>query len=228
MTAAWLSKGALCFDLETTGVDVFNDRIVTASAIYVGEDGIGARYNWYLKPGVPIPAEASAVHGITSEQAAHFHPPAETLPFISATLTQAWREEHPVIICNAHFDLTMLQAELARYGLPPLVIGPVLDPLVIDRAIDPYRKGSRKLDALARHYGVEQTGPHTSDGDALTAARVVWKLATHPKVPALSLTDMQEWQRRCHAEWAGQFEVYLRQKGKPEVVNREWPVRNAQ
>ena len=228
MTAAWLTGDALAFDTETTGVDPLNDRIVTACAVLVGKAGASFRGRWLLNPGVPIPPSATAIHGITDEKAqADGAPPEHALPAISVTLAEAWRNGLPVIIMNAHYDLTLLQAELARCGHEPLTIGPVLDPLVIDRGLDPYRKGKRTLTALAAHYNVKQDGAHSSDGDALTAARIVWKQAHEPRIERMSLADMQEWQQKRHAEWAGQFELWLRQQGKPEVINRDWPVRRA-
>jgi len=226
VTCRWLTGDALAFDTETTGVDPLNDRIVTACAVLVGKAGASFRGRWLLNPGVPITAGATAVHGVTDEKAQRDGAaPLDVLPAIATTLTNAWAEGLPVIIMNAHFDLTLLQAELERYAQEPLVIGPVLDPLVIDRALDPYRKGKRTLSALAQHYGVKQDGAHSSDGDALTAARIIWKQTKEPRIEQHTLTEMQEWQTRQHAEWAGQFEVWLRQQGRAETVNRDWPVR---
>lgn len=228
MSAAWLTGDAVAFDTETTGTDVFNDRIVTACAVLVGKRGAFFRGRWLLNPGVPIPAAATAVHGITDEQAlAGGMDAGDGALDIAIALGDAWSKGLPAIIMNAHFDLTMLQVELQRHGHAPMAIGPVLDPLVIDRGLDPYRKGKRTLAALAQHYGVKQDGAHSSDGDALTAARIVWKQAREPRLEQHSLAQMQEWQQRQHAEWAGQFELYLRQQGKPETINRDWPVRRA-
>lgn len=228
MSAAWLTGDALAFDTETTGVDPLSDRIVTACAVLVGKAGASFRGRWLLNPGVTIPESATAIHGITNIKAqADGAPPAHALPAIAVTLKNAWAEGLPVIIMNAHFDLTLLLAELERYGMDPLEIGPVLDPLVIDRALDPYRKRKRTLTALAAHYGVKQDGAHSSDGDALTAARIIWRQTKEPRIAGHSLAEMQEWQARQHAEWAGQFEIYLRQKGKPEAIDRSWPVRKA-
>lgn len=228
MSAAWLTGDAVAYDSESTGTDVFKDRIVTACAVIVGNAGAHFRGRWLLNPGVPIPAAATAIHGIDDAKAqADGADPVTALEAISNALTDSWGLRMPVIIMNAHFDLSLLQAELERYELPKMKVGPVLDPLVIDRALDPYRKGKRTLSALAAHYGVKQDGAHSSDGDALTAARIVWRQAREPRIAQFSLEQMQEWQQRQHAEWAGQFELYLRQQGKHEVVNRDWPTRRA-
>nr|WP_243223126.1 hypothetical protein [Microbacterium proteolyticum] len=58
------------FDLETTGIDVRNDRIVTAHVGVLDSDGnvVDAR-DWLADPGVVIPDGAAAIHGITTERA---------------------------------------------------------------------------------------------------------------------------------------------------------------
>ena len=64
------------FDLETTGVDVTTDRIVTAHVGLLGPDGVALRsQSWLADPGVEIPEGATAVHGITTAHA-RAHPAA--------------------------------------------------------------------------------------------------------------------------------------------------------
>lgn len=228
MSARWLPERVATFDTETTGVDPLNDRIVTATVLHVGREGLTHKREWLINPGVPISEGATKVHGITNEMAATGTPAADAIPDIATELLSAWALGLPVVVMSAPFDLTLINHELLRHGHEALTIGPVLDPLTIDRGCDPYRKGSRKLDALAAHYCVKQDTAHSAVGDALTAARVVWKQAyTHSRLAGLSLDEMQTWQRERHAEWAGQFELYLRNQGKPETINREWPVRRA-
>jgi DNA polymerase-3 subunit epsilon len=97
--------------------------------------------------------------------------------------------------------------------------------MTIDRMCVPDRFRKRTLDALAGHYGVKQTDAHNSRGDALTAARVVWKQARLFKETfALSLAEMQERQATAHRVWAEDFEAHLRRKGKQETIEREWPI----
>ena len=58
----------IIFDLETTGVDVANDRIVQIAYVLLDDSGKAIAQNCTLvNPQIPIPAEASAVHGITNE-----------------------------------------------------------------------------------------------------------------------------------------------------------------
>lgn len=227
MSARWLQTPMLSFDCETTGTDPEESRIVTASAIECGSDGATTRGLWLVNPGVPIPPEATAIHGVTNEAAQqNGEQPSDAIPRMAELLRGWWSAGLSVVVMNATYDLTLMRAECARIGCPFVVAGPVLDPLVLDRAVDPYRKGKRNLDALAAHYGVKRDTAHTAMGDALTAARVVWVLLRrHPHLAEMGLQALTDWQREEHAKWAGQFELYLRSKGKPDVVNREWPCR---
>lgn len=65
-----LKKPIVFFDLETTGVDITHDRIVEISIIKVMPDGQEIERSRRVNPGIPIPAEATAVHGITNEMVA--------------------------------------------------------------------------------------------------------------------------------------------------------------
>lgn len=64
---------------------------------------------------------------------------------------------------NARYDLSLLDRECRRYAVESIseLLGdapaPVIDPLVIDKHVDKYRKGKRALHALCAHYGVSST-----------------------------------------------------------------------
>lgn len=156
---------------------------------------------------------------------------AQAVEQIADTISSTWRVGISLCAMNAAYDCTVIQRELARHDLPLLDVGPVLDPLVIDRAVDRYRRGSRRLDALARHYGVRLDGAHASDEDALTAARVVWRQARHPRhgrvLRSMTLDQMQRWQGDAHRAWAAHYQDYLRTRGgKPDaVIDGSWPLR---
>ncbi len=228
MTAAWLTTDVLSLDLETTGPDPDTARIVTCSAIRCGAGGSEILGSWLVNPGVLIPPEATAVHGVTNEMAETGVPYDEALGIIVDRVGEWWRSGRPVVAMNANFDLTIIAREAERTATP-LYFGPVLDPRVIDLACDKYRNGKRKLLDLAAHYRVKQEEAHRSDGDALMAARIVWAQAKrYPLISDFTLEQMQTFQRNAYREWAEHLTEYFRSTGKNEVVDSAWPIRKPQ
>lgn len=64
----WYEGPLAAFDTETTGVDVETDRIVSAAVVVQDAAGTRPRVSrWLVNPGVPVPAGATAVHGLTDE-----------------------------------------------------------------------------------------------------------------------------------------------------------------
>ena len=223
------ADGPLCaFDTETTGVDVDTARVVTACVAVVNDGPVRAA-TWLADPGVDIPAEATAIHGITTAHARqHGRPAAEVVAEVEAALATAWATGLPVVGFNICYDLTVLDRELRRHhGRPLTVAGPVVDPLVIDRHYDQYRRGPRKLDAMCAHYGVTQDGPHTAEGDAVAAARLAWKQArTYPELAAMSLEELAAAQAGWHRTWATEFRRYLIGQGRTDdLPDGAWPLR---
>jgi DNA polymerase III subunit epsilon len=237
---AWHRNYLVCFDLETTGPDPTTARIVTADIVWLNPvDGVIAAHRSYLAdPGVEIPAEATEVHGITTEYArAHGQPAAEVALLVLDDLETAWSKGLPVVAFNACYDLTVEDRELRRHhGRELKVSGPVLDPLVIDRGVDRYRKGSRKLADMCQFYGVSLVNAHNSAADAEAAGRLlVAQVARHrAKLGRRDLGDLWRTQRAWHRAWAENFEGYLRrtktEAGESQAdidavhVNPEWPL----
>lgn len=234
---SWHQEPLVGFDLETTGTEPLEARIVTAAVIAVapGEDEPYRRSTWLADPGIRIPEQASAIHGITSERAvAEGRPVPEVADEIADTLVAYWREGVPVVAYNAAFDLTLLSAELRRHGLAPLGdrmgggrIGPVIDPYTIDRAVDRYRKGKRNLEAVCVEYGVVHGGAHDASADAVAAVHVAYAIAgRHPEVAALTPAELHERQIDWYAAWAADFQAFLRRKGSADaVIDADWPLR---
>lgn len=223
------------FDTETTGTSVETDRIVTACVVHVGGGVEPAATNWLTDAdGVDIPAEATAVHGVTTDHAhTHGTPAAEAVSNIVAALAQTAVAGVPVVAMNAPFDLTILDREARRHGLPTLtdVAGAslrVVDPRVLDKHVDPYRRGSRTLTDLCAHYRVSLDGAHTADADAVAACRVAWRIAQlYPHIASMSLDDLHKAQTEWHAEQAASLRAYFaRTPGKQDraaSVCTDWP-----
>jgi DNA polymerase-3 subunit epsilon len=234
-TAAWWRGSALAFDIESTGVNVIADRVVTAALVHLG-DGPPRPERFMVDPGVEIPAEATAIHGITTEVAkATGVQPAGALRAIADTLVAALSAGVPVLGTNLVYDLSLLHFECLRHGLPTLTerlggeVAPIVDALVVDRAVDTYRKGKRKLPNLCANYEVKHHGEHDSAYDALAAAEVI--AAIMEKFPALQEMSLPEL-HRAQVGWAREQQVGLqryfdetRRSGEErEVVEMGWPL----
>ncbi|MBB5433893.1 exonuclease domain-containing protein [Nocardiopsis composta] len=228
----WHLRPMAAFDLETTGTDVETDRVVTAAVIRIDPSTGGKQVrSWLADPGVEIPVEASDIHGVTTERArAEGRPAAEVLGEIAAELTELTDKEVPLVAFNAAFDLTLLDRELTRHGSPTDFGGRmrVIDPMVLDRQIDRYRKGSRRLVDVCAHYGIrlDPGDAHGCEADALAAARLAWRLgSTRPELAAMDIDDLHQAQRAWRAEQAASLEAYLRRAKDPQaVVERDWPL----
>ncbi|MEU3351056.1 exonuclease domain-containing protein [Streptomyces sp. NPDC037389] len=242
---SWHEERLVGFDLETTGTDPSTARIVTAAVVETKGGEVVASRLWLADPGTPIPAETTAIHGITTERAADCGRPArEVAEEVATALAGHWSMGVPVVAYNAAFDLSLLSAELERYGLrslterlderpgedgagAPLAVGPVVDPLTIDRAVDRFRKGRRTLAAACGEYDVVLDGAHEAGADALAAVRVARAIAErYEHIAAAGLWELHRDQERWYGEWAAGYQKWLRRQGNPEaVVEGTWPLR---
>lgn len=245
----WHLGELACFDTESTGTDLENDRIVSATVAHVvpGQDSVIASH--LIAVDVEIPEAATAVHGISTEQArANGKPAPEVLESVAAHLAELMANGIPVIAMNVSFDLTLLDRELRRHNLPTLDTrlgrepGPLVDVFVIDKALDRYRKGGRKLTDMCATYGVRLDGAHDATADALGAARVAYRMmqragldmnslrdlygdrprqaphiaAAFNQLGRMSLAELHEAQKGWYAEQATSLAAYFRQKANEE------------
>jgi DNA polymerase-3 subunit epsilon len=232
---SWCHEPLVGFDLETTGTDPDTSRIVTAALVDTKGSEPLQTTAWLVDPGVPIPAEAAAIHGISTERAASRGRPApEAVEEIAAELCRRLADGVPVVAFNAPFDLSLLDAELRRHRLPALArrlggrpVGPVIDPLVVDRSVDRYRRGSRSLQSVCGVYGVELADAHQAGSDALAAVRVAVRLAErYPRqVGELPLAELHQQQIGWHTAWAESLQTWLRREDPRAVVDPRWPIR---
>jgi len=227
------------FDTETTGVSTGSDRIVTAAVITRTGIGLDASTNartWLINPGVPIPAGATAVHGITDAHAQqNGQTPADALGEIADVLAGALSSGFPVVAFNAQFDISILECELARHELPSLVsrlttddIRPVVDPLVLDRHLDRWRRGKRKLVNMCETYGVSVVADdlHAADADVLATLDVIQAMAVrYPALGTVELSDLHDQQVEAHRVWATEFSAWLTKNGKvDDLPSPAWPL----
>lgn len=223
MSEQWFAGPLLGFDTETTGVDVTGDRIVQAALVAAGGPS-----TWLIDPGVPIPPGATRVHGITDAQVrAEGLAPETALREVGARIQAAIDAEVPIVAYRAGFDCTLLSYELERHGLPQPAWdrAAIIDPSVLDKRVDRYRRGKRTLGVTAAHYGVPHSEAHSAEGDAAATVALARAIgARYPEVGGLTARDLHESQVRWHAEDAASLEAYFRRKGREETVERRWPL----
>lgn len=218
------------FDLETTGVDVASDRIVTAHVGVLGADGVArSARSWLADPGVDIPEGASAIHGITTAHArAHGRPAAEVVYEVVAALREMFEAGIPVVAYNAPYDFSLLKYEALRHGIRPISNpSPVIDPLVLDKAHDRFRKGKRTLEVVAAHYAVPLTDAHDAAADAIAAGRVAQALAEHfdLTMPANELHTQQIGWARDQAESLTEYFIRVGRLDANDALDGSWPIR---
>jgi len=224
---AWYENLAT-FDTETTGVDVRGARVVSACLAEIGPSGeVLARTDWLIDPGIEIPEQASRIHGITTERArAEGVAAADGVGSIVAALREVLARGLGLVVYNAPYDLSLLAHEARRHGHAGIVARPVVDPIILDKQVDRYRRGKRTLDLTAAHYGVELTDAHDAGADALAAARIAQAIGAR-YVDALpqDVMALHDAQVGWAAEQQASFARYMREKVDPNWVSdrAEWP-----
>ena len=108
-----LTKPLVVFDLETTGLDLVNDRIIQLSYIKVFPDGKEERENLFVNPEKPIPAEVVALTGISNEDVEK----ALTFKELAPTLNEKFKGCDFAGFNSNHFDIPMLAEEFLRAGI---------------------------------------------------------------------------------------------------------------
>jgi DNA polymerase-3 subunit epsilon len=231
----WYEGPLVAFDTETTGVDVETDRIVSAAVVVQDTAGLRARVSrWLVNPGVPVPEAATAVHGLTDDHLRrNGRWPAPVMEEVARTLAEHVAAGRPLVVMNAPFDLTLLDRELRRHRASSLShyleSSPlcVLDPRVLDKHLDRYRKGRRTLTDLCEHYGVVLDGAHDAAADALAALDVVRAIGRRfsARLERLSPAELHTLQAVWHAAQARGLQAWFARSGSQEAVDPAWPLR---
>jgi DNA polymerase-3 subunit epsilon len=191
---------------------------------------------WNIDPGIEIAEGATNVHGISTAHAQEFFmDAAKAMPFIAHRMEAVVDHGIPFVIYNAPFDTTMIYNEFERHNVPlrytrEEMFARVIDPLVIDKACDKYRKGSRKLTDTAKIYGYDLTNAHNSTADVEATLHIARRLKKFFK-PEMTIEVLQEFQKDAKIEQSTSFQKYLREKRDEEgnlvdpnaVISTEWP-----
>lgn len=152
------------FDLETTGLVPDRDEVVEIAALRFVDGALVERFATLVKPSRPIPAGATAVHGIGDADVEGSPPFAEALPRFLA-----FKRSAPLVGHNISFDLRFIEAACLRLGLSAQA--PAIDTVPIAQRLFPTLP-NHKLGTLARHLGIVST-LHRAEADAFVCARIL-------------------------------------------------------
>lgn len=238
-TSKWDGFDCLGFDLETTGVSVWEDRIVTAALVAIWNDGRNRHTtSFVVDPGMDIPEGAAQIHGYTRARAvaeATHTDPSQALFEISGRLARAMGMGIPIVGANISYDLSLLESENRRLEVPTLAermggahkIQPVVDVMVLDKHAVEKRRGSRRLPDLCKLYGVTLDNAHDAGADAL-AACLLWPkiMSKHARAfPGMTLPALHQSQVGWKRTQMDGLRAYFDSNDKPhDGCCGEWPL----
>lgn len=198
----WAELPLAVIDFETTGFDPEADRVVEVGVVCFHRGEVVNRANWLIQPGMPIPEQAIAVHGITDAMVADAPRFAQIAEELRQTLVG-----HLPVAYNATFDRRFMHAEMARAGilhdLPPGIDGRVtwVDPLVWVRELMAEEK-SKRLGDICERLQIPLSDAHRAWADAEAAGRVLLALVDRMPKSYAELIRIQD-------QYAAQQEVEL-------------------
>lgn len=108
-----LTKPLIVFDLETTGLDLVNDRIIQLSYIKVHPDHTEERGNFLVNPGKVIPREIVSLTGITNDDVKD----APLFKDMATSISDTFKGCDFAGFNSNHFDIPMLAEEFSRSGI---------------------------------------------------------------------------------------------------------------
>lgn len=160
-----LTRPLAFLDLATTGTSVRNDRIIEIAVTWLQPDGNWRTVSRRVNPGIPIPPEATAIHGITDEDVAHERPFAAYARSVHERLEGCDLAGFGIV----RFDLPLLQAEFARAGLE----FDWSDRWIVDAMAIYHAKEPRDLDAALHFYVGDALPAEAGAADHVAATMAV-------------------------------------------------------
>ncbi len=201
-----IKRPLVIFDLETTGLNPLHDRIIEISAIKLTPDGQEQEYTKRLNPGIPIPPQSTAVHGITDEDVAdqpHFADIAPTL--------DKYLEGCDLAGYNSNkFDIPLLIEEFKRADIK----FDITDRYCVDVQNIYYAMEPRTLSAAYRYYcGKELTGAHQATNDTRATYEVLQQQLERYDTLPNDIEKLSRYGQTKHFDLAGR--ITRNDKGEP-------------
>jgi DNA polymerase-3 subunit epsilon len=238
--------------------------------VLMSEDAQPLASELMLQPERDIPDEAAGIHGITTEQARKLGMDrAEGIRKIASKLQKWVAPDRPLVGHNLSYDLTVLDREMRRVGAGRVIVSRglpcistpeglqpfyAIDTFVLDKGVDKYRPGTRKLEPTAEYYGVpmESGSAHGAVADVIASIRIAIRIAGRSRwdlddliahyrdrknpgevaqmfrsIGTLDLPEFYRVQVGWAMEQAVSLRAHFRKTGKDwQSVSTEWPIRS--
>lgn len=161
-----LTKPLCFFDLETTGINITTDRIVEISILKVYPNGNKESKTWLVNPEIPIPAEVSAIHGITDDKVAN----EPTFKQLASEINNMIKDADLAGFNSNRFDIPLLAEEMLRADMD----FDMKSRLAIDVQTIFHKMEQRTLSAAYKFY-CDKTleNAHTAAADTLATYEVL-------------------------------------------------------
>ena len=173
-----LTKPLAVIDLETTGINLASDRIVEIAIVKMMPDGIKTVKHKLINPEMPIPKQASDIHGITDETVKD----AQTFRQAANELKQFLDQCDLAGYNSNRFDIPLLVEEFLRVGIEIDMRGRKL--IDVQRVF--HMMEQRTLTAAYKFYcDKPHDGAHSAQADAeATLEILVAQINRYPQLGA--------------------------------------------
>ncbi len=152
-------------DLETTGLNPAQDRIIEVGAVTIRDGEITGEFSTFINPGIPIPAFITHITGIQNQDVAGAPRIESILPQITAFIGH-----RPIIAHNTSLDMGFLQGKHQILQNAALV-----DTYDLASILKP-RAARYNLGSLTSDFGIHLEHAHRALDDARATAFLFWKL----------------------------------------------------
>jgi DNA polymerase-3 subunit epsilon len=206
-----LQRPLVFLDVESTGVSVSSDRIVEIAALRINPDGSEEYRCKRVNPGIPIPADATAVHGITDADVANEPPFTAYAKALRRLLSECDFAGFGV----SRFDLPLLEAEFRRAGLEFVW----RDRRVIDAMAIFHNKERRDLPAAVGFYlGRDFEGAHAAGQDVRATFEVLHAQLQHYDDLPCDLDELHCYCNPTSPDWIDPDGKFVWAEGVPTIA----------
>ncbi|CAM3960481.1 3'-5' exonuclease [Flavobacterium antarcticum] len=161
-----LSKPICFFDLETTGINITTDRIVEIAIFKVYPNGNKESKTWLVNPTIPIPADTTAIHGISDEKVAN----EPTFAELASAVYNMIKDSDLAGFNSDRFDIPLLAEELLRAG----VDFDMKNRVSVDIQTIFHKKEERTLAAAYKFYcGETLENAHSAEADTMATYEIL-------------------------------------------------------